>query len=178
MDFSPLSEIDIKEMLKVIGVSEIDDLFIDVPKEILNPRLKIGEGLSELETLRELQSLAKKNKNFEAIFCGAGIYKHYIPPVVNELIHRNEFYTAYTPYQAEISQGFLQAIFEYQTIICNLTGMEATNASVYDGATAVAEAFIMAKSITRKKKFVIIQPFNPEYIDVLESYSFTTEFDI
>jgi glycine dehydrogenase subunit 1 len=178
MDFSPLSEQDIHEMLKVIGVSKIDDLFQDIPKSIFNPKMEIGDGLSELETKRKLEQLANKNTKYEAYFRGVGSYNHYIPPVVQQITSRNEFYTAYTPYQPEVSQGYLQAIFEYQTVICNLTGMFATNASVYDGANALAEAAIMSKNITRKDNFLIIGELNPEYYHVFKTYSFSCEFHV
>jgi glycine dehydrogenase subunit 1 len=178
MDYSPLTENDIQIMLKEIGVKSIDDLFKDIPKSILNPLMNLERGLSELETIQRIQSIARKNTVFNGYFCGAGSYNHFIPPVINELLHRGEFYTAYTPYQAEKSQGFLQAIFEYQTAICNLTGMDVTNASVYDGATALMESIIMAKNITNKRKMLIIQPLNPEYLKVLKTYSFTNDFDV
>lgn len=178
MDFSPLSEQDIQEMLQSIGVSSIDDLFQDVPKNILNPKMGIGKGLSELETRVKLEQLAEKNTVYKSYFRGAGSYNHYIPPVVSQITSRNEFYTAYTPYQPEISQGYLQAIFEYQTAICNITGMYATNASVYDGANALAEAAIMSKSITRKDKFLIVGELNPEYFRVFETYGFSCDFHI
>ena len=176
MDFSPLSEQDIQEMLKIIGVSTVDDLFQDVPKSILNPKMEIGKGLSELEAKIKLEQIAQRNTNYTATFRGVGSYNHYIPPVVNQITSRNEFYTAYTPYQPEISQGYLQAIFEYQTVICNLTGMFATNASVYDGANALAEAAIMSKNITRKNKFLIVGELNPEYYRVFETYGFSCDF--
>lgn len=178
MDFSPLSEQDIQEMLKTIGVSSIDELFQDVPKKILNPKMKIGKGLSELETRVKLEQLAEKNTVYNSYFRGAGSYNHYIPPVVNQITSRNEFYTAYTPYQPEVSQGYLQAIFEYQTAICNLTGMFATNASVYDGANALAEAAIMSKNITRKDKFLVVGELNPEYYRVFETYGFACDYHI
>ena len=178
MDFSPLSDQDIQDMLKTIGVSTIDELFQDVPKSILNPKMEIGEGLSELETRKKMEELAQKNTVYQTYFRGAGSYNHYIPPVVNQITSRNEFYTAYTPYQPEISQRYLQANFEYQTAICNLTGMFATNASVYDGDNALAEAAIMSKNITRKEKFLIIGELNPEYYRVFETYAFACEFQI
>ncbi len=178
MDFSPLSEQDVQEMLKSVGVNSIDELFQDVPKSILNPKMNIGMGLSELETQVKLEELAQKNTHYKACFRGAGSYNHYIPPVVKQITSRNEFYTAYTPYQPEISQGYLQAIFEYQTVICNLTGMFATNASVYDGANALAEAVIMAKNITRRDKFIVIGELNPDYYQVLKTYAFACDFQL
>ncbi|MBN2155795.1 MAG: aminomethyl-transferring glycine dehydrogenase subunit GcvPA [Candidatus Lokiarchaeota archaeon] len=178
MDFSPLSKQDILEMLKTIGVDSIEDLFRDIPKSIRNPLLGIGNGNSELETRLILEDLASKNTVYTSYFRGAGMYNHYIPPVVNQIINRNEFYTAYTPYQPEVSQGYLQAIFEYQTAICNLTGMYATNASVYDGANALVEAAIMSKNITRRNSFLIIGELNPEYYRVFKTYGFSCEFQI
>ncbi|MBD3354103.1 MAG: aminomethyl-transferring glycine dehydrogenase subunit GcvPA [Candidatus Lokiarchaeota archaeon] len=178
MDYSPLSEADIQKMLKTIGIQDIDELFKDIPENIRNPILNIGEGLSELETMQFLQHLARKNHVFNAFFSGGGCYHHFIPPVVNEITRRNEFYTSYTPYQAEISQGFLQAIYEYQTSICNLTAMDASNASVYDGATAVAESLIMAKNRTRKSDFIVLQPINPYYREVLDTYGYANEFNL
>lgn len=178
MDFSPLSEHDIEEMLRCIGLKKIDDLFEDIPVNLRNPPMNIGKGISELECTQKLQDLARKNIAYDAFFCGGGIYNHYIPPVVGELIHRGEFYTSYTPYQAEISQGMLQTIFEYQTSICNLTGMDAANASVYDGATALTESLMMAKAITRKNKFLILQPINPEYHQVIDTYAFASDYSV
>ena len=140
--------------------------------------MDIGKGLSELETKVKMEQMAEKNTIYKSYFRGAGSYNHYIPPVVNQIISRNEFYTAYTPYQPEISQGYLQAIFEYQTAICNITGMYATNASVYDGANALAEAAIMSKNITRKDKFLILGELNPEYYRVFETYAFSCDFHI
>jgi len=178
MDFSPLSEQDIQEMLKAIGVSSMDALFQDIPKSIRNPSLNIGKGLSELETRFCMETLAGKNMIYSSYFRGAGSYNHYIPPVVNQITARNEFYTAYTPYQPEVSQGYLQAIFEYQTAICNLTGMFATNASVYDGANALCEAAIMAKNITRKNQFLIVGELHPEYFQIFKTYGFACDFHI
>lgn len=178
MDYSPLTDEDIKEMLKKIGVNSLDDLFSDIPPNLYNPELTLEEGKSELAIKTKIERLSKENHIFSSYFIGAGYYNHYIPPVVNEIVSRNEFYTAYTPYQAEVSQGMLQVIFEYQTSICNLTGMAATNASVYDGATAAVESILMAKNITRKKNILILQPLNPEYVETIESYSKTSEFSL
>ena len=168
--------IDIQENMKEDSKEKHDKN--DIPDNIGNPVINLSNGLSELDTLRHLKKLAKKNKIYESLFCGAGAYNHFIPPVVDEIVRRSEFYTSYTPYQAEMSQGFLQAIFEYQTAICNLTAMDAANASVYDGATAAAEALIMAKNITRKNKMLVIQPIHPDYHKVLDTYAFSSDMKI
>ena len=132
-----------EEMLRTIGLETIDELYADVPPEVKLASLDLPEGLSELQVAREMESLAQKNKVYRTIFRGAGAYRHYIPAAVRAIASKEEFVTAYTPYQAEISQGILQAIFEYQTMICELTGMAVSNASVYDGAAAAAEAVAM-----------------------------------
>ena len=135
-----------KAMLDEIGYKDYDDLFGCVPDSVkLKGRLSIPEGKSELELRRQMESLAGKNRVFDHVFRGAGAYRHYIPAIVKEVVSKEEFVTAYTPYQAEISQGNLQAIFEYQTMICELTGMDAANASVYDGASAAAESVFMCR---------------------------------
>lgn len=142
-------------MLREIGFSSIDDLFRDVPEEVkLKGELHLPEGLSEMEVRRKMQSVAGKNKIFPTIFRGAGAYRHYIPAIVNSVISKENLQTAYTPYQAEISQGILQSIFEYQTMICDLTGMDVSNASVYDGASAAAEGVAMCRERKRSKAFV------------------------
>ncbi|KKH59363.1 hypothetical protein DU75_06165, partial [Methanosarcina mazei] len=140
--YIPNTEEDKKLMLDSIGVESIDNLFDDVPKELkLNRKLDIGKALSEPEIIKHMTSLSDKNMSTEELTCflGAGAYDHYIPSIVRHLAMRSEFYTSYTPYQAEISQGTLQVIFEYQTMLCNITGMDVTNASMYDGPTATAE---------------------------------------
>ena len=134
-------------MLKTIGVDSIDDLFEDIPKEVrLNRSLNINPSMSELEVEARMNKIAALNKSTDDLICflGAGAYDHYIPSVIKNLVSRSEFYTAYTPYQPEISQGTLQVIFEYQTMMANLTGMDVANASMYDGATACVEAAQMA----------------------------------
>ena len=171
--YIPNTEGDKKLMLESIGVESIDNLFDDIPKEVkLNRMLDIGEALSESEIINHMTSLAKKNANTDELtsFLGAGAYDHYIPSIVKHLAMRSEFYTAYTPYQAEISQGTLQIIFEYQTMICNLTGMDVTNASMYDGPTAAAEAGIMACESTRRKSIIVSKTVHPEVRKVLATY--------
>lgn len=172
--YIPNTPEDIKKMLKTIGVESIDDLFSDIPLDVrLNRELNIEGGLSEYELSKHLKELSKKNKNINEVTCflGAGAYDHIIPSVVDHISSRAEFYTAYTPYQPEISQGTLQVIFEYQTMICNITGMEVSNASMYDGATALAEAAFMAEGATRKKDIIVSKTVNPEYREVLKTYA-------
>jgi glycine dehydrogenase subunit 1 len=174
MSFVPNTPADQAKMLQAIGAHSMDDLFQDVPAGVRYPRLNLPEPLSEPEIMAELESLTSHNADATgyACFLGAGSYRHFIPAVVNHVIGRGEFYTAYTPYQAEISQGTLQSIFEYQSMICALTGMDVANASHYDGATAIAEAAIMAHNATRGRKKIIISPaVHPEYRQVLRTYT-------
>lgn len=171
--YIPNTEADKKRMLDSIGVSSMSDLFSDIPDSLkLNRKLNIDEAMSEIEIARHMKKLTDKNKSVEELVCflGAGAYDHYIPSVVKHLAMRSEFYTAYTPYQPEISQGTLQVIFEYQTMITNLTGMDVTNASMYDGPTATAEAAIMACENTRRKSIIVSKTVNPETRKVLKTY--------
>ncbi len=171
--YMPTTDQDRAEMLKTIGVNSVDDLFYDVPADKRYPELKLPRALSEMELMRELQTMSGKNANATeyASFLGAGAYNHYIPATVPHLVFRSEFYTAYTPYQAEISQGTLQTIFEYQSMICDLTGMEVGNASHYDGATAAAEAAILAINQVRGRNKILVCPsLHPEYRATLRTY--------
>jgi glycine dehydrogenase subunit 1 len=170
MDFVSHDNDTIAEMLKVIGVNNIEDLFKDVPQNLIINGLNLPEGLSEPDVLREIRKLGKKNKIYTNSFLGAGCYFHYIPTLVDFVISRSEFYTSYTPYQAEASQGYLQAIYEYQTAISRLTQMDVANASMYDGSTALAEAAIMASIIARKNKVIALEGVHPEYIEVVRTY--------
>lgn len=161
-------------MLETIGANSIEELFGDVPKEILLDReLDIPNGEDETTLLKRLSRIAKKNitKEDYTSFLGAGVYDHYTPAVVDAMISRSEFYTAYTPYQPEISQGELQAIFEFQTLICELTGMDVANSSMYDGITAFAEACILAFSQTKKNKIVVSKGLHYQALQVLHTYS-------
>ncbi|AZB43556.1 aminomethyl-transferring glycine dehydrogenase subunit GcvPA [Bacillus sp. FJAT-42376] len=172
--YLPMTEQDQKEMLNAIGVETIDDLFEDIPGQVrFNREYKIKPAKSETELLKELSSLAAKNKDLRqnVSFLGAGVYDHYMPVIVDHVISRSEFYTAYTPYQPEISQGELQAIFEFQTMICELTGMDVANSSMYDGGTALAEAAMLAAGQTKKKKILVSEAVNPESKDVLRTYA-------
>lgn len=163
-----------QQMLHEIGAERIEDLFATIPKEVrLSRALDLPDGLSEMETTRRVSSLAKDNVNTDDYTCflGAGAYDHFIPSVVDHLLNRQEFYTAYTPYQPEISQGTLQAIFEYQTMICMLTGMDVANASMYDGASALAEAALMACGATRRSEVLVAKSVHPESREVLKTYA-------
>ena len=162
------------EMLKAIGLSDFKDLYRDVPAEMyLDKPLNIPEGMSELEVSRAMSEMAAKNTMFNTILRGAGAYDHYIPSIVKNMPAKEEFLTAYTPYQAEMSQGILQSIFEYQTMICELTGMDVSNASVYDGATAAAEAAAMCRD--RKRKVTLVSATtNPEVINTIRTYCYGT----
>jgi len=171
--YLPHTDEDRKEIFKFLGIKSIDDLLTTVPKQLRDFELKIPQGKSEIEIIEDFSKLASKNlpltKQFS--FCGGGVYHRFIPSVVGEILSRGEFYTAYTPYQPEASQGTLQAIYEFQTLICNLTGMDAANASVYDGAVAVIEAALMACRATKRKKILIAGNINPEAIAVCKTYS-------
>ena len=154
-------------MLREIGYDSFDALFAHIPEEAKVKSLNLPSGLSEMEAIEEMDRLAGKNIVFKHIFRGAGAYNHYIPAIVQSVVSKEEFVTAYTPYQAEISQGILQSIFEYQTMICELTGMDASNASVYDGATAAAEAVAMCKERKRTTAYVSAAS-NPQVIQTIK----------
>ena len=171
--YIPNTKQDEKKMLEVLGIDSIDRLFDDIPASIkLNRRLNLNGPLSETEVSKKIKSIANKNLSTEELVCfrGAGAYDHSIPSVVRHLISRSEFYTAYTPYQPEISQGTLQAIFEYQTMIANLTGLEVSNASMYDGASATAEAAMLAAANQKGDTVVISETVHPQTRDVVKTY--------
>ncbi|MCS4997895.1 aminomethyl-transferring glycine dehydrogenase subunit GcvPA [Staphylococcus aureus] len=180
--YIPLTEKDKQEMLQTIGAKSIGELFGDVPSDILlNRDLNIAEGEAETTLLRRLNRIASKNitKETHTSFLGAGVYDHYAPSVVDAMISRSEFYTAYTPYQPEISQGELQAIFEFQTLICELTDMDVANSSMYDGMTSFAEACILAFSQTKKNKIVVSKGLHYQALQVLLTYAKTRkEFEV
>jgi glycine dehydrogenase subunit 1 len=166
--YIPHTEEDIRKMLDALGLKKLEDLFQAVPKEYrLSKPLNLPEPLSEPDLLRHFQGLQVPMMSG---FLGAGAYHHFIPAVVSHLVSRSEFSTAYTPYQPEISQGTLQAIFEYQTLMCQLTGMEVSNASMYDGASSLAEAVLMAHRITKRRKVLLSQAVHPEYRRVIQTY--------
>ena len=166
-----------EEMLSAVGVSRVEDLFAAVPHEMLLEHLDLPAGLSELEVRRALEAMAAKNKVYGTVLRGAGAYRHFIPSVVKSVISREELVTAYTPYQAEVSQGILQAIFEYQTMICALTGMEVSNASVYDGSTAAAEAIAMCRD-RKKNKALVSACADPQTIAVMRTYCFGSGMEL
>jgi glycine dehydrogenase subunit 1 len=172
--YLPTTAEDRKEMFEVLGINDISELFEDIPESIrFEGELKVHKALSEPELVKYMGELAGKNVNAQeyACFLGAGTYDHYIPSVVNHVISRSEFYTAYTPYQPEISQGELQAIFEFQTMICELTAMDVANSSMYDGATSLAEAAAMAAGKTKKSKIVVSRAVHPESRAILQTYA-------
>ena len=172
MRYIPNSPDERAEMLRQIGAGAIEDLFDSIPRDLrLRQSLNVPAALSEIELLKKFDDTATRNPAAGRIsFLGGGAYSHYIPTVVDHLISRSEFFTAYTPYQPEISQGTLQAIFEFQTLVCQLTGMDIANASMYDGSTAMAEAVLMAERVTRRSKVVASSAIHPEYLAVAHTY--------
>jgi glycine dehydrogenase subunit 1 len=172
LPYLPNTDADRAAMLREIGVGSVDDLFQDIPQRFRSARFDLPAPLSEMELKTELGRLAESNANLDdyACFLGAGSYRHFIPSVVDHLISRSEFYTAYTPYQAEVSQGTLQSVYEYQSLICQLTGMEVSNAGMYDGSTSAAEAALMACAITNRARVAVLATVNPTYRDVLSTY--------
>ncbi len=167
--FNPNTKENEKQMLQTIGVNSIQDLFKDIPQDLLNPKYNLPAALDEAALTRHIKTLAAKNKPL-LNFAGAGIYEHFIPAAVNAISSRGEFLTAYTPYQAEASQGTLQVIYEYQSSICALFDMDVSNASHYDGATALAEAVSAAARVKNKNKVLISAALNPQYKQVLHTY--------
>lgn len=173
MRYTPHTDGSVRQMLTTIGVDTIEDLFVEVPNDVrLDRPLDLAAPMSESEVLSELKRLSAQNATVESYsaFLGGGAYNHFSPSVIDHLISRSEFYTAYTPYQPEISQGTLQAIFEYQTLISQLTGMDVSNASMYDGASASAEAVLMAVRATRRKKVLLATSLHPEYRETVKTY--------
>ncbi len=173
MRYIPNTEADCQAMLQAMGLTSIEDLLTGIPQELRFARpLHIPKALSEQEMLRHMRILGDRNANVEdyAAFLGAGAYHHFIPSIVGVLTSRGEFMTAYTPYQPEMAQGTLQAIYEYQTLICQLTELEVANASLYDGASGLAEAVLMARRITRREEVLISEAVHPEYRTVLRTY--------
>jgi len=179
MPYIPNSDDDVKTMLEAIGVSSLDELFSTIPDSLrLTKPLDLPPPLAEPELINHLKQLAARNDPGEVSFIGGGVYNHFIPPVIWNIAMRPEFSTAYTPYQAEVAQGTLQAIYEYQSHICRLTGMDVSNASLYDGATAVAEAAILAVNHTGRERIVVSEAVNPLYREVLKSILSGRHLDI
>lgn len=178
MNYTCCTETDLKKMLETIGVSDIEALFSDIPDDIrLKTPMNLPRAVSEMEAERMLKQTAAKN-SVGLSFLGAGVYSHYIPAAVDYLSGRSEFLTAYTPYQPEASQGTLAAIFEFQSFICRLTGMDIANASLYDGATALAEAVLMTVRASDKQRVIVSTGVNPFYRDVLKTYSWANGIDV
>ena len=159
-------------MLESVGVASVAELFLEIPESHRDPPLDLPTPLSELELIRELRALSLKNANLDdyACFLGAGSYNHYIPSVVRHVTGRSEFYTSYTPYQAEISQGTLQTTYDFQSMVCHLTGMDVANAGMYDGSTALAEAALMACRLTRRRNVVVLDTVSPLYREIIAHY--------
>ena len=172
MRYIPNSPDERADMLKEIGVATTDNLFDSIPEELrLRDHLNVPAAMSELELLKQFEEMGGRNQAAQRTsFLGGGAYSHYIPTIVDHLISRSEFFTAYTPYQPEISQGTLQAIFEFQTLVCQLTGMDIANASMYDGSTAMAEAVLMAERVTRRTKVIVSSAVHPQYLEVAHTY--------
>ena len=183
MTYIPISPKERDAMLSTIGVKSLDDLFDAIPAKHRFPKLDLPKALTEMEAYQELSDIAQANENVRGdliSFLGAGMYNHYIPAAVDHMLRRGEFYTAYTPYQPEISQGTLQAIFEYQSLMSALTGMDVSNASHYDGATATAEAVSLAYAQFRgKRKKVVVSPtLHPQYREVIRTYTQGMELEV
>ena len=176
--YVPTTAAEREQMLAQVGVKSLNDLYAAVPQEMfLHDGLNLPEGLSELEVREKVTGLAEKNKVFKTVLRGAGSYRHFIPAVVKSITSREELVTCYTPYQAEISQGVLQGTFEFQTMICELTGMDVSNASHYDGATAAAETIPMCKDRKRTVAYVS-ETTNPQVIEVMKTYCFASNTEL
>ena len=170
--YTPNTDSDRRAMLDAIGVDSVDDLFSDIPAEHRNPDLDLRPPTSELELRREIEAMAGENvtPGRYSSFLGGGSYRHFVPAVVRQIASRSEFMTSYTPYQPEVSQGTLQAHYEFQSMVCQLTGMEVANAGMYDGATSMAEAVLMAARLTRRDRVAVLDTVSPYYRDVLATY--------
>lgn len=167
-----------KEMLESIGINTIEDLFKQIPQKARMGELKLDDAISEMETQKRVKAISKKNKTDYISFLGGGTYNKFIPACISQVANRFEFLTAYTPYQPEISQGTLQVMYEFQTMICRLTGMDISNATMYDAASACAEAILMAVRISKKNKVLVSDKLNPEYIDVIKTYCWSNEIEL
>lgn len=181
MRYTPNSDADVKQMLRASGFDSLDDLFSDIPEDIKSIcLLPESPGMSEMALRQDMESLAMENLSAEdcPIFLGAGCYDHYIPAAVSHLLQRSEFYTTYTPYQCEISQGILQSIFEYQSLICNLTGMDVANASLYCGGSALAQACQVAAETTKRKRILLPSTVNPDYARIVQTYALSGAMEV
>ena len=179
MDYCPHTKDDIAQMQAAIGVKSIEELFADIPQKFRFREMPdVPSGLSEQETIALMSAIAARNQMPRLTLTGAGAYVHFIPSVVSHIVGRSEFYTAYTPYQAEISQGILQAIYEYQTMIAHLTGTEIANASMYDGASAMAEAAVLSAKMSNRSKIVVARSVHPQYRQVLKTYCWANGYTV
>ncbi|MFL5300681.1 MAG: aminomethyl-transferring glycine dehydrogenase subunit GcvPA [Anaeromyxobacteraceae bacterium] len=179
MRYHPHTPEEIREMLSAVGAKSLDDLFRSIPEELkLRRPVAVPPALDEISLFAEMRRLADRNETAHPPFIGAGAYPHHVPPVVDQLLLRGEFFTAYTPYQPEVSQGTLHALFEWQSFVCMLTGMEVANASMYDGASATAEAALMAARLTGRKKIAVSAAVHPEYRRVLRTYLASSDDEI
>lgn len=171
--YIPNTDIDRKAMMGVVGIDAIDDLFNDVPRKFLNTTFKLPAPLSEMELENELQQMSELNSHTGDFSCflGAGFYRHFIPRIVQHILSRSEFYTAYTPYQSEVSQGTLNVMYDYQSLVCQLMGMDISNAGMYDGSTAAAEGALMACRLTSRNKIAVMSTINPRFEKVIATYS-------
>lgn len=181
MHYYPHSPNEISEMMDTIGISDLNELFDDIPNNLkLNRSLNLSLGMGEMEVQQKLRELSNKNitVNDCPSFLGAGSYDHFIPVAIDQLLMRSEFYTSYTPYQPEISQGILQSIFEYQSYVCRLTDMDVSNASMYDGASALGEACRVSSITKKRRKIVLAETLNPAYIQVVKTYAIENKMDV
>src|SRR5581483_9068049 len=171
--YVPLTDADREEMLRVVGATSSRELFDDIPDAYRDPALRLPDPLSELELIDELRALAARDRTAadHACFLGAGAYRHFRPALVDALVMRGEFLTSYTPYQPEVSQGTLQTIFEVQSLVCALTGMDVANAGMYDGASALAEACLMACAVTGRRRIAVSDRVHPHWLAVVRSYA-------
>jgi glycine dehydrogenase subunit 1 len=178
--YIPNTAADRARMLSAMGVNSVGEFFEVIPAEKRYPGLVLPAPLSEIEVRQLLRGLAEKNADLDhhPCFLGAGSYRHFIPSVVDHIVRRGEFYTAYTPYQPEVSQGTLTSIYEFQTMVCALTGMDVANASMYDGATALAEAGLMAARVTRRYKLLVAANSHPTHRRVLRTYTQGMDIEI
>ena len=160
-----------REVLDSLSLNSVEELFNAIPKLAKAGALDLPEALNEMQTVKKVTALAKKNNTDVISFLGAGVYNHFIPAAVGQVAQRFEFLTAYTPYQPEISQGTLQIMYEYQSMVCNLTGMDVANASVYDGGSACAEAILMASRVTKREKALVSSALNPQYKEIITTYT-------
>ena len=171
--YSPNTDADRRKMLEAIGITSVDELFQDIPAQHRGPALNIPDPTAELDLRREIEAMAGENltPGDYACFLGAGVYRHHVPAVVRQIASRGEYMTSYTPYQPEVAQGTLQATYEFQTLVCQLTGMEVANAGMYEGASSLAEAALMAARITRRERIAVLDSVSPSYVKVLQTFA-------